>query len=62
VKTVGKRKPPVDFESMSRIQKLAIELRGERPFIPKGVHRFKTFKEAQDWTFKMLTRKPKGVK
>jgi len=32
-------------------------LRGSRPFIPKGVHRFKTFEEADAWTLQMITRR-----
>lgn len=38
------------------MQRLANELRRGRPFMPKGVFRFKTFEEADAWKLKMLTR------
>jgi hypothetical protein len=36
--------------------KLVNTLRQGRPFIPRGVFRFKSFEEADEWTMKMLTR------
>ena len=41
--------------------KLTIGLRGTRPFIPKGVHRFESFEEAQQWSLRMMTKPPKHV-
>jgi hypothetical protein len=38
------------------MQRMANILRQGRPFIPKGVWRFKSFEEADQWTMKMLTR------
>ncbi len=35
---------------------LVIELRRGKPFIPKGVHRFKSFEESNEWSLKMMTR------
>ncbi len=39
------------------MQRLAAELRRGRPFMPKGVFRFKTFEEADAWKLKMLVRR-----
>jgi hypothetical protein len=36
---------------------LVIALRGNKPFIPKGVHRFKTHEEAHTWSIKMMARR-----
>ena len=32
------------------------DLRGSRPFVPRGVYRFRTHEEASEWLMKMLTR------
>ncbi len=39
------------------LQRPANELRNGKPFIPKGVFRFKTFEEADAWKLSMLTRR-----
>lgn len=39
------------------MQRMAIALRKGKPFMPKGVYRFKTFEEADEWKIKMLTRR-----
>lgn len=39
------------------MQRLANELRKGKPFMPKGVFRFKSFEEADAWKLKMLTRR-----
>lgn len=39
------------------MQRLAIELRRGKLFMPKGVFRFKTFEEADEWKHRMLTRR-----
>ena len=56
MKTVGKRIPAKGLESADALFQLVIELRAGKPFIPKGVHRFRTFEEAEQWSFKMKTR------
>jgi len=33
-----------------------LKLRGTRRFVPRGVYRFKTHEEANQWLMKMLTR------
>jgi hypothetical protein len=57
VKIIGKRKDrSPSFEDINNFLKAILALRGEKPFIPKGIFRFKTFEEAQDWTIEMITK------
>lgn len=37
---------------------LVIRLRGDRPFIPKGIHRFTSFEESGAWSLRMMARQP----
>ena len=58
MKVVGRKgKPKVNLETANEFLKLMRTLRGDRPFIPKGVWRFKTFEEADAWTLRMITRR-----
>ena len=51
MKVVGRQgEPRVDVESFDSMQKMVRELRGNQPFLPKGVWRFKSFEEADEWT------------
>lgn len=56
MKVVGKRRPQTGLEAAARMLSLVVELRerlpGRRPFVRKGVYRFKTFEEAQAAAFK----------
>lgn len=57
MKVVGRRGTPrVDALAIDSLQRMANELRRGRPFIPKGVYRFKTFEEADAWNLQMMTR------
>ncbi|HEY4612117.1 MAG TPA: hypothetical protein VII11_03965 [Bacteroidota bacterium] len=57
VKILGRRvQAKGGLEQARGFLKLVIKLRGDKPFIPKGVHRFKTFDECDEWTLKMLTK------
>ena len=57
MKVVGRPgKTKVDVITFGPMQKMVNELRQGCPFIPKGVWRFKSFEEADQWTMKMLTR------
>ncbi len=57
MKIVGRQgKTKVDVLTFDPMQKMVNVLRQGRPFIPKGVWRFKSFEEADEWTMKMLTR------
>lgn len=58
IKVVGRRgKPRVNLITANEFLHLMRTLRGNRPFIPKGVWKFKTFEEANEWTLKMITRR-----
>ena len=58
LKVIGNRKPCAKgLLAAEPFLKLVIELRGNKPFIPKGVHRFKTFEESNEWSIKMMARK-----
>jgi hypothetical protein len=45
----------VNLETAIGFLHLMKTLRGNRPFIPKGVGRFKTFEEADAWTLRRIT-------
>ncbi len=36
---------------------MVIALRGDKPFIPRGVHRFSRFEESQAWSIRMMGRR-----
>jgi hypothetical protein len=58
MKVVGRKgKPKVNLETANEFLHLLKTLRGNRPFIPKGVWKFKTFEEADEWTLRMITRR-----
>ena len=59
LKTVGNRLPPaIDIENADGFLKLVLILREGKPFIPKGVYRFHTFEESNQWSLKMMSRSP----
>jgi hypothetical protein len=55
MKVVG-RKARVDVTTIDALQRMANELRKGRPFMPKGIWRFKSYEEADAWKLRMLTR------
>jgi len=58
MKVVGRRRAPArpDLRYAAPLLELAAGLRGSRPFIPKGVHLFRSFEEADQWSLQMMTR------
>jgi hypothetical protein len=57
MKVVGRKaRPKVNAVAIDSLQRLANELRRGRPFVPKGVWRFKSFDEADEWKLRMLAR------
>ena len=60
-KVVGRRHPPADGLAMSesgRIKDARAWKRALRTLpIPKGVYRFRTHEEADEWLWQMLTRR-----
>lgn len=57
MRIVGRRRPSSGgLEAANGFLHLVIALRGNRPFIPRGVHRFGSYEEKDAWTLRMLTR------
>jgi hypothetical protein len=44
------------LESTDALLRLVVELRRGKPFIPRGVHRFSSHEEKDQWILKMLSR------
>lgn len=58
IRVVGRRVPQVDgIQSAEAFLDMVIALRGAKPFIPKGVHRFSRFEESQAWSIRMMGRR-----
>ena len=60
-KMVGKRQRPPDLLNTttdSRRRARSWRQAFPTPFVPKGVHRFRTHEEADQWLWKMITRPP----
>jgi hypothetical protein len=58
MKVVGRKgKPRVDVTTIDSLQRLANELRKGRPFMPRGVYKFRSFEDADQWKMRMLTRR-----
>jgi hypothetical protein len=56
MKVVGSRRSRGGLLQAAPFLELIVALRGKKPFIPKGVHRFSSFKESQQWSIKMMAR------
>lgn len=54
IKIVTKRKGTVDYISDARILLKTIQSLRGKELVPKGIFRFKTFKEADEWMIKMM--------
>jgi len=59
MKVVGRRRWAQGLAASALLLRLVLQLRGNKPFLPKGVHRFRTFEETEEWTLRMLARPPK---
>jgi hypothetical protein len=60
-KVVGRRgRYRGGLEGLKEFFDMAYKHRGDAPFIPRGVYRFKTHEEANEWTLKALTRTKAG--
>ena len=55
-KVVGRRGGRGGPPAAADLLELGVRLRGDKPFIPKGVHRFASFEESDAWSLMMLTR------
>ena len=57
IKTRGKRKKSSGgLVNTNNLLKLVIALRGNKPFYPKGIYRFRSYEEKEEWTKKMMSR------
>ena len=59
MKVIGRRRWASGLAASAPLLRLVLELRGGKPFLPKGVHRFRSFEESEEWTLRMLARPPK---
>ena len=57
IKVVGKRvnKLNTDWEEVNGFLKLVVELNRKNKFIPKGIYKFKSHEENDEWIMKVLT-------
>jgi len=62
MKVVGRRRWRTGLVPAAGLLELAVRLRGDKPFIPKGVHRFARFEESDAWSLTMLTRPRKHAR
>jgi hypothetical protein len=58
-KVVGRRQWGKGIVATAPLLRLTLRLRGDKPFLPRGVYRFRSFEESDEWTLRMLTRPPK---
>lgn len=57
MKIVGKRKDPKVTPlspEWGKFMELAQTFRADKVFVPRGVYKFKTFEEANEWSLKMM--------
>lgn len=59
MKVVGRRRWAQGLVASAPLLRLVLQLRGHKPFLPKGVYRFRSFEESEEWTLRMLARPPK---
>ena len=63
MKTVGRRtRSTGGLVAAQPFLELVIRLRGEKPFLPKGVHRFRSFEDSQTWSIQMMARRPRPAR
>jgi hypothetical protein len=56
MKVLGRRRPSGGgLVAAAPFLDLVIRLRSGRPFIPKGIHRFRSFEESAAWSMQMMT-------
>lgn len=62
MKVVGRRTIGRGLVATAPLLRLAVDLRGDKPFLPRGIHRFRSFEESEEWTLRMLTRPSKPAR
>jgi len=56
MKVVDRRRWAQGLAASAPLLRLVLDLRGDKPFLPRGVHRFRSFEESEEWTLRMLAR------
>ncbi len=57
MKVVGRQKEPrTDLVGTGPLLRLGNALRPQRPLVPRGVYRFRSFEEADKWMLQMTAR------
>ncbi|HSS52314.1 MAG TPA: hypothetical protein VLX28_25510 [Thermoanaerobaculia bacterium] len=56
MKTVGWRKIDTSLADTDRLLQTAWALRGTPALVPRGVYRFRSFEEADEWMTRMMAR------
>jgi hypothetical protein len=56
-KRVGRQATAGGLRQANALLHLVLKLRSGRPFIPEGVHRFRSHEEAQQWSILMQAGK-----
>jgi hypothetical protein len=59
MKVVGRRRWGTGLAATAPLLRLNLRLRGDKPFLPRGVYRFRSFEESEEWILRMLTRRRK---
>ena len=59
VKILGRRtaQETGGLPAAAKFLDMVIARRGNKPFIPRGVHRFSSFEESQAWSIRMMARR-----
>lgn len=58
IKILGKRvEKPIPMEELEGFFQLPVELRDKGIRVRKGVYRFRTYKESDEWMMNLLTEK-----
>jgi hypothetical protein len=58
IRVVGRRHPPPSLSSVdTKAQTIAWRRAFPTPFVPRGVYRFETHEQADEWLWAMMTRR-----
>ncbi len=57
IKVIGRKDRKIKgIETADGFLRMITRLRGNKPYIPKGVYKFTSFKESNLWSMKMMAR------
>ena len=55
-KVVGRRSMKMDWDEVRRLLRTTAALRPVPDLVPRGVYRFRSFEEADEWTLRTIAR------